>query len=140
MENFYSKLLKGLRATGIEGKIVFDADMCDALGAIGILRVSQYGSKIGRPFFLMNDFPVDYESYGCPTLESSSTVYFIFEALLKYRDLMLTKSGRREADIRNQTMIDFLYHYFGEVNAPEWTQYLDNYLKNSPKSKRKLKG
>ena len=35
----YSKRLNGLVPTTIEGKIVSDADMCDALGAISILRV-----------------------------------------------------------------------------------------------------
>ncbi|MDE6292134.1 MAG: HD domain-containing protein, partial [Bacilli bacterium] len=47
----YSKSLKGIRPTSLEGMIVSDADMCDALGATGILRVFQFGLKIDRPFF-----------------------------------------------------------------------------------------
>ena len=139
----YSKSLKGIRAESIEGKIVSDADMCDAIGIIGILRVSQYGTKINRPFFRKDVFPIDDESYGFHLVKSSSTVSFIFEVLLKYKDLMLTEPGKKEASIRHQAMIDFLYHYFDEVNAPEWIEYLDNYLKKSSmiqKSKEKLRG
>lgn len=38
----YSKRLKGCIPTTLEGKIVSDADMCDALGANGIIRVYPY--------------------------------------------------------------------------------------------------
>lgn len=38
----YSKSLKGIRPTTLEGKIVSDADMCDALGAHGIIRSIVY--------------------------------------------------------------------------------------------------
>ena len=46
----YSKLLKGFRPTTIEGKIVSDADMCDALGVNGVLRVYKYSMKNGFPY------------------------------------------------------------------------------------------
>lgn len=50
----YSKLLNGQRPKTIEGKIVSDADMCDALGATGILRSYQYNIKHNNPFFDKN--------------------------------------------------------------------------------------
>ena len=43
---------------------------------------------------------------------------------------MLTDSGRTEAESRDRVMTDFLYSLFDEENAPEWKDYLDNYLKN----------
>ena len=46
----YSKRLKGCIPTTLEGKIVSDADMCDALGANGIIRVYTYSMKNGKPF------------------------------------------------------------------------------------------
>ena len=48
----YSKRLKGHSPTTLEGKIVSDVDMCDALGANGILRVYTYSMKNGKPFLI----------------------------------------------------------------------------------------
>lgn len=28
-----------------------------------------------------------------------------------------------------KNIVDFLYHLFNEENAPEWIEYLNNYLK-----------
>ena len=38
----YSNCLRGIRPTSIEGKIVSDADMCEALGANAIIRTISY--------------------------------------------------------------------------------------------------
>lgn len=125
----YSKRLKGLVTDTIEGKVVSDADMCDAIGAIGILRVHQFGLKIGRPFFEKNIFPVEDISYNYHMQETASTINFIIEVLLKYKDLMLTNAGKEEAKERHKIIIDFLYNFFKEENASDWIKYLDNYLK-----------
>lgn len=127
----YSKSLKGLRPNSIEGKIVSDADMCDALGAIGILRVHKFGLKINRPFFDKNIFPVEDTIYNYHMEKTSSTVNFIFEVLFKYKNIMLTESGKKEAVTRHQYMIEFLYNYFQEEDAIEWIDYLNNHVKNT---------
>ena len=75
----YSKRLKTL-----EGKIVSDVDMCDALGANGILRVYTYSMKNGKPFFDRNIFPIEdmnAEKYTRKCADSS--VCHIFEKILK---------------------------------------------------------
>lgn len=126
----YSKRLKGHCPTTLEGKIVSDADMCDALGANGILRVYTYSMKNGKPFFDRNIFPIEdmnAEKYTRKCADSS--VCHIFEKILKLKDLMLTDSGKEESKNRHQIVVDFLYHLFNEENAPEWTEYLNNYLK-----------
>ena len=51
------------------------------------------------------------------------------EKILKLKDLMLTDSGKEESKNRHQIVVDFLYHLFNEENAPEWIEYLNNYLK-----------
>lgn len=125
----YSKRLKGIRPITIEGMIVSDADMCDALGANGILREYSYCIKHEKPFFDKNIFPI--ENITAETHKTScadSSVCHIFEKMLKLKDLMLTKSGKEEAIARHQIIVDFLYHLFNEENVPEWIDYLDNYL------------
>ena len=126
----YSKLLKGLRPTTIEGKIVSDADMCDALGVNGVLRVYKYSMKNGKPFFDKSVFPVEDMTADKYTRKcSGSSVCHMFEKILKLKDLMMTDSGKKEAKDRHQIVVDILYHLFEEENAREWTEYLNEYLK-----------
>ncbi len=126
----YSKRLKGHFPTTLEGKIVSDADMCDALGANGILRVYTYCMKNGKPFFDRNIFPIEDMNAEKHTRKcADSSVCHIFEKILKLKDLMLTDSGKEESKNRHQIVVDFLYHLFNEENALEWTEYLNNYLK-----------
>lgn len=126
----YSKLLKGFRPTTIEGKIVSDADMCDALGVNGILRVYKYSMKNGKPFFDRNIFPIEDMTADKYTRKcADSSVCHIFEKILKLKDLMMTESGKKEAQERHQIVVDILYHLFEEENTPEWTEYLNQYLK-----------
>ncbi len=128
----YNKRLKGYCPTSIEGKIVSDADMCDALGANGIIRVYTYNMKNGRPLFDKNVFPMEEITAEKYTKKcSDSSVCHMFEKILKLKDLMLTESGKKEAKSRHQIVVDFLYHLFDEENAPEWVEYLDNYIKKS---------
>lgn len=125
----YSNLLKGLRPTTIEGKIVSDADMCDALGINGVLRVYKYSMKNKKPFFDRNVFPIENiqaDQYIRKCADSS--VCHLFEKILKLKKLMLTKSGKEEAKERHQIIVEILYHLFEEENAPEWKEYLDKFL------------
>lgn len=91
----FSKRLKGLVTKTLEGKIVSDADMCDALGAIGIIRVHKYGLKINRSFFDKTTFPIKVNN-NYQMSKTASTINFIFEVLLKYKNLMLTNSGKKK--------------------------------------------
>lgn len=125
----YSKSLKGIRPTVIEGKIVSDADMCDALGVNGILRTYKYSIKNGKPFFDRNTLPIENMTADKYTRKcSDSGVCHIFEKILKLKGLMLTDSGKEEAQERHQIVVDILYHIFDEENAPEWKEYLDNFV------------
>ena len=125
----YSKLLRGIRPKSLEGAIVSDADMCDAIGANGLLRVYSYSSANGKPFFDRTIFPaedISAEQYTKKCADSS--VCHIFEKILKLKAFMITESGKQEAIIRHQVTIDFLRQLFTEENAPEWIAYLETYL------------
>ena len=127
----YSKRLNGLVPSTIEGMVVSDADMCDALGANGILRVYTYTLRSGDTFFDKNIFPkeeMDYDEY--IKNNANTGVCHMFEKVLKLRGIMLTESGKREAEIREKIVIDFLYQLFREENAVEWRNYLNRYLDN----------
>lgn len=94
----YSKLLKGFRPKTIEGQVVSDADMCDALGSNGILRVYTYSLKNGKPFFDRNIFPIEDMTADKYTRRcADSSVCHIFEKILKLKNLMITDSGKEEA-------------------------------------------
>lgn len=60
---------------------------------------------------------------------ADTSVCHMFEKILKLKDLMLTNSGKEEAIKRHKIVVDFLYHLFSEENAPEWTEYLDKFIK-----------
>lgn len=125
----YSKSLKGIRPKTIEGKIVSDADMCDAIGANGIIRVYTYSMKHQKPFFDRHVFPMEKLSVDeYTTRDADTSVCHIFEKLLKLKDMMLTNAGKEEAKDRHQIIVDFLCHLFEEENADEWKEYLDRYL------------
>ena len=125
----YSKAIKGIRPVTIEGKIVSDADMCDALGATGIIRVHQYCLKKNKPFFDKNIYPIENLNPTTYSQRTSDTaVCHMFEKILKLKDIMLTDSGRKEALKRHQIIVDFLYQLFYEEDVLEWCKYLDDYL------------
>lgn len=128
----FSKRLKGIVPDTIEGKIVSDADMLDAMGAIGMVRTIEYNYSKNGQFFKEDLFPelnVTSESYSTPP-EKSSVVNHCFEKLLKIHNIVYTDFAKKEGLKRNKTMINFLKDFFEEQNAPEWRKFLDKYLEN----------
>ena len=125
----YSKRLKGISPITLEGMIVSDADMCDSIGATGILRSYQYNLAHGNLFFDKNIYPsLNMSAADYMAKKGGTVVTHMFEKLLKLKDLMLTDSGKNEAIERHNLMVEFLYRFFEEENVPEWIDYLDNYL------------
>lgn len=133
----YSKALRGIRPTTLEGMIVSDADMCDAIGANGITRALMYAmsDKGSGVVFDKNVFPLiemtadQYNGNGT-THHTDSFINHFFEKLLKVRAMMMTEPGREEAVLRDKLMVDFLTLYFREQGAPEWNHLLSDYIAN----------
>lgn len=72
-------------------------------------------------------FPLENNSSEYHKKKTISTVNFILEALFKYKDLMLTDSGKTEANKRHQCMVSFLDNFFKKENALEWIDILNKY-------------
>lgn len=131
----YRKYLKGIRPNTIEGKIVSDADMCDAIGTNGIIRSIVYAvsDKGNGRIFDKNIYPnsditsEEYNSNGT-THDTDGAINHFFEKLLKLKSIMMTNAGKEEATKRQMIMIEFLNHFFEEENVPEWKEYLEKYL------------
>ncbi len=131
----YSKSLAGIRPTTIEGKIVSDADMLDAIGINGIVRTLNYAfarcQKYGTPVFDKDVWPelnLTAEEYKMKGRRADNCINHFFEKTLRLGKMMMTDAGREQSIVRLKRMIDFLYGYFDENNVPEWTEYLDEYL------------
>lgn len=126
----YSKRLEGIKPSFKEAMIVSDADMLDALGVSGILRTYKYSMKMNRPFFDKNIFPVEnFDSKTYMNNNDTCGVCHFFEKILRLKDMMLTESGKKLAIKKHDIVVKFLYDFFEEENAIEWTMYLDEYLK-----------
>ena len=124
----YSKRLKGIPAYGIEGEIVSDADMCDASGAIGMLRCIEYRSGSGEPFFDPDCLPVEMDAETYRASKVDPCVNHFFVKIFHLRDMCLTEPGRKYAAKKHQTIVNFLKMYFDEVNAPQiWYDLLKKY-------------
>lgn len=127
----FSKSLDGIRPLTIEGKVVSDADMCDASGVNGVIRSVKYNIKHGGEFFNKDVFPsVNMSAKEYKDRDVDTTVNHMFEKILKLKGLMLTESGKKEAEERHNIIVTMLYHLFKEENASDWKEYLDNYLNN----------
>lgn len=122
----YNKYLDGVRPTSLEGMVVSDADMCDAIGAEGILRTHAYALSKGNHFFdstlVPEDAETDAASYRAD--KKSHSVQHFFDKLLIIPSIMMTAAGKEEAEKREKIMTDFLEELFRENDATEWQEKL----------------
>ena len=87
----YNKRLRGIKPRTLEGAIVADADMSDAIGALGIVRCIEYGLHAARPFFDPTCLPgkISAEKYQ-HVPQNYPTINHFFDKLLRLRDFCLT--------------------------------------------------
>ncbi len=93
---------------------VTDADRLDAMGAIGIARTFTYGGFFNRPIYdpaIKPSKSITREEY--KTTEAPSINHF-YEKLLKLKDMMHTKLGRKMAKRRHRFLNLYLKHFFKE--------------------------
>lgn len=97
--------------------IVQDADRLDAIGAIGIARVFNYGGFKNRPLYNPEIAPnltmtkEEYKNNVAPTLNH------FYEKLLLLSDKMNTETGKKIAQKRHHYMEGFLEQFYAEWNG-----------------------
>ncbi len=97
-----------------ESMAVTDADRLDAMGAIGIARAFTYGGFFNRPIYDPAIKPSKSITRGeYKTTEAPSLNHF-YEKLLKLKDMMYTKLGRKMAKRRHRFLNLYLKHFFKE--------------------------
>lgn len=122
----YNKTLEGVRPNTLEGMIVSDADMCDAIGAIGILRTHAYNASKSNEFFVKTLDPDSAVTTASEyrSAKTSHSVQHFFDKLLKIPSMLMTEAGKQEGEKRKKIMNDFLMELFREEEATIWTDYL----------------
>lgn len=127
----YNKYLEGVRPSTLEGGIVSDADMCEAIGSQGILRSHAYNLSKGIVFFDKTTMPSTDKksSQQYRNNKNEHAVQHFFDKLLLIPAILLTDAGREEGDKRLRVMQDFLSELFREEDAAEWVEYLEQFLK-----------
>jgi hypothetical protein len=97
----------------LEGKIVQDADRIDALGAIGIARVFAYGGFRGRQIYNPQVKPKKVMPKKLAVKEATSLNHF-YEKLLRLKDLMNTREGKKMARARHKYLENYLNQFLKE--------------------------
>ncbi|MDR1694937.1 MAG: HD domain-containing protein [Lactobacillaceae bacterium] len=132
----YSKSIQGIRPKTLEGHIVSDADMMESIGMVGSVRTLVFTilKKGEDRVFNSEIFPkinLSLEEYKQKERREDNFINHHFDKLLKLKNLMLTKSGKKEALKRHDSMVFFLREFFREQGLQNWLDFLENYEKNN---------
>jgi len=120
----FSEIEKGIKSIGFKGgfevseksleaQIVSDADLLDAMGAIGIGRAFYYAGSKGQPFHdyeLEGVVATDYLSYRS---KNKNVMGHFDEKLLRLKDFIVTEKGKQIAQKRHK-MLQLFYDTFYE--------------------------
>ena len=93
-------------APSLEARIVRDADMLDALGAVGIARAFMFGGYLGEPMWVETD-PGSLGGTFVPG-QATSVVHHFHEKLFRLESEMLTHRGKTLARARTDYMRSFM--------------------------------
>jgi uncharacterized protein len=101
---------KGIIPETTEARILQDADRLDALGAVCIARIFEYGGKRGRPTYN----PEDLKNEDLKE-EDESSLYHFYKKILKITpDKFYTSRAREIAKGRYKFVENFLSRFIGE--------------------------
>lgn len=98
----------------IEGKIVYDADKLDAIGAIGIARTFAYGGSKGRDMYDPERPPVLHDDFKAYKNSDSPTINHFYEKLLLLKARLFTSTAKKMAEHRHEVMEAYLEEFYAE--------------------------
>lgn len=118
--SFSKELEKVSSQSGYETElhIVQDADRLDAIGAIGIARAMIFSGCKGRPIYDPNVKPnTNLSKKEYMNKKDDTAINHFYEKLLKLKDMMKTKSGKKIAQKRHEFMEQYLDQFLKEWDA-----------------------
>lgn len=118
-ESSYESYLRGARPSSVEAMVLRDADFLEAMGARGIARAFAFigwyrGKSLGE---------LTWDPRRPPRLKMKtsgpdpSAIRHFSSKLLRLKDLMCTRTGRKMARSRHSYMVEFLRTYALEMKA-----------------------
>lgn len=94
--------------------VVQDADRLDAIGAIGIARAFTYGGFRNQEIHNPETFFKESFNKEAYKQARNSTLHHFYDKLLKVKDKMNTKTGKRLAENRHEFLKTYLNQFFEE--------------------------
>jgi len=98
----------------IDGRVVYDADKLDSIGAIGIARVFAYSGAHGNLIHHPDIKPKEFKTFEEYASYKATSVNHFYEKLLLLKDRMQTKTGKKMAARRHKIMEDYLKQFYAE--------------------------
>jgi uncharacterized protein len=102
----------------LEGRVLFDADKLDAIGAIGVARVFAYGGHAGRRLWARvdDDYLARWQR-GETAPEEHTAVHEFVVKLAHLNEQLFTPTGRQIAARRHEVMERFFERLADEVQG-----------------------
>jgi uncharacterized protein len=102
----------------LEGRILFDADKLDAIGAIGIARAFAYSGRAGRRLWApVGDDYLERWQHGNVEPDEHTAVHEFVVKLGRLQERLFTPTGRRIAAGRHAVMVQFFERLDDEVTG-----------------------
>lgn len=118
-ESSYESFLEGVKPSSVEAEVLRDSDFLEAMGARGIARAFAFigwyrGRSLGE---------LTWDPRWPPKLKmrksgpDPSAIWHFSSKLLRLKDLMCTRTGKRMARSRHSYMVEFLRTYALEMKG-----------------------
>jgi uncharacterized protein len=100
----------------LEGRVLFDADKLDAIGAIGVARAFAYSGRAGKRLWapVTDDYLDRWQRGRVESGEHTAAHEFVVK-LSRLRERLFTSEGRRIANERHAVMVRFFERLADEV-------------------------